>query len=89
MLGARIASLRHLAGMSQTDLARHLYITPSAVGMYEQGRRTPSINILSAISELFGISMDYLITGVPHSLWDTLVLNASLNQAGLMDGSTL
>ena len=42
MLGARIAALRRQAGMNQGELAKKLGISPSAVGMYEQGRREPN-----------------------------------------------
>ena len=41
MLGARIALLRRQRGMSQKELAARLGVSPSAVGMYEQGRREP------------------------------------------------
>ena len=42
MIGQRIAALRKDALMSQAELARELGVSPSAVGMYEQGRREPS-----------------------------------------------
>ena len=63
MLGARIAALRRQAGQSQTELARRLGVSPSTVGMYEQGRREPGGAILVALSENFGVSTDYLLTG--------------------------
>ncbi len=63
MLGARIAALRRANGMSQAELARHLQISPSAVGMYEQGRREPSAELLVQIARLFEVSVDYLLTG--------------------------
>ena len=63
MLGARIAALRRGAGMSQGELARRLRVSPSAVGMYEQGRREPSTAILVEMARLFGVSVDYLLTG--------------------------
>ena len=63
MLGARIAALRRQAGLSQTQLARKLQISPSAVGMYEQGRREPSLATVVLLSEIFGVSTDYLLTG--------------------------
>lgn len=63
MLGARIAALRRQAGLSQTQLAERLKISPSAVGMYEQGRREPSIETVIALAEIFGVSTDYLLTG--------------------------
>ena len=49
--------------MNQSELARHLQVSSSAVGMYEQGRREPSAETLVAISRIFGVSVDYLLTG--------------------------
>lgn len=63
MLGERIASLRARLGWSQAELARRLHISPSAVGMYEQGRREPSVEMLVALSRVLGVSMDFLLTG--------------------------
>lgn len=65
MLGARIAALRRQAGLSQAQLAAILKISPSAMGMYEQGRREPSVQILVALAEALGVSTDYLLTGKP------------------------
>lgn len=63
MLGPRIAALRRNAGLSQSELAQKLKISPSAVGMYEQGRREPSVDTLAALAKVFGVSIDYLVTG--------------------------
>ena len=63
MLGARIAALRRAKGMSQSELAKQLQISPSAVGMYEQGRREPAAEVLVRLSRLFDVSVDYLLTG--------------------------
>ena len=63
MLGVRIALLRRSAGMSQQELADKLKISASAVGMYEQGRREPSVQLLSDMATLFGVSIDFLVTG--------------------------
>lgn len=63
MLGARIAALREQRGWSQAELARRLNISPSTVGMYEQGRREPSVDMLVAISRIFCVSTEYLLTG--------------------------
>ena len=65
MLGARIAVLRRGIGMSQGELARQLQVSPSAIGMYEQGRREPSAEILVAMARIFGVTVDYLLTGLP------------------------
>lgn len=55
MLGKQIESLRRRKGLSQAELARQLHISPSAVGMYEQERREPPIDVLIAMSEEFGV----------------------------------
>lgn len=66
MMGARIAALRRAKGWSQAELARQLKISSSAVGMYEQGRREPAAELLVQLSRLFGVSVDYLLTGQAH-----------------------
>ena len=65
MKGARIAALRRQAGMSQAQLAARLGVSASAVGMYEQGRREPSGDVLVELGRIFGVSVDYILTGTP------------------------
>ena len=80
MMGARIAALRKRSGLSQSDLAQQLQCSASAVGMYEQGRREPSADLLVRLARLFDVSTDYLLTGaVPEhrdqqALAETLLL---------------
>ena len=63
MLGERIAALRRARGMSQAALAQELGISASAMGMYEQGRREPSIQTVVALSRTLEVSTDFLLTG--------------------------
>jgi transcriptional regulator with XRE-family HTH domain len=70
MFEQQIESLRKKKGWSQVELARRLHISPSTVGMYEQGRREPPIDVLVAMSEEFGVTIDYLITGKVCTLTD-------------------
>ena len=78
MLGPRIAALRKDAGWSQAELARRLQVSPSAIGMYEQGRREPSAATLVAMSQVFGVSTDYLLTGKPLNPPDQQALSRTL-----------
>ena len=78
MLGPRIAALRRSAGWSQAELAQRLQVSPSAVGMYEQGRREPSAATLVAMSQVFGVSTDYLLTGRPLNPPDEQALSRTL-----------
>lgn len=67
MLGIRIMQLRNSMGLTQAQLAKRLHISASAQGMYEQGRRVPSIDMLIAMAQVFSVSLDYLITGSEFS----------------------
>jgi transcriptional regulator len=57
----RIISLRNEKNMTQAQLAKELNISPSAIGMYEQGRRKPSYELLEEICDYFNVDMDYLM----------------------------
>lgn len=63
MLGERIALLRWKQGISQAALADRLHISASTVGMYEQGRRAPSLDMVVRLAREFGVTTDYLLTG--------------------------
>ena len=63
MLSERLTALRKGKGYSQSQLAQALNLSPSTVGMYEQGRRVPDLGTLIALAKLYRISLDYLITG--------------------------
>ena len=80
MLGPRIAIVRRAAGISQSKLAEELGISPSAIGMYEQGRREPSVQTLARISEILGVSMDFLVRGKPGNALEEAAMNDLLLQ---------
>ena len=63
MLPERLTALRKGKGYSQAQLAQVLNLSPSAIGMYEQGRRVPDLGTLISLADLYRISLDYLITG--------------------------
>ena len=65
MVGTQIAALRRGAGLTQAELAKIIHVSPSTIGMYEQGRRLPAAPILVALSRVLGVSLDYLVTGIP------------------------
>lgn len=63
----RLKELRISRGITQEELAKHLNISNSAVGMYEQGRREPNQDMLKKMAEFFNVSVDYLIGGQPNA----------------------
>lgn len=63
MFGIRLCYLRCHAGLTQTELGKRLGLSGSALGMYEQGRRTPSLSIIIALSKEFHVSTHFLLPG--------------------------
>ena len=61
MFGEKLKILRRKRGLTQAQLADILNISPSAVGMYEQGRREPDNNMLAKICVLLNTSTDFLL----------------------------
>ena len=57
----RIRELRKMRGMSQQDLANKLDLNKVAISQYERGVRRPSIDIVSALCDIFNVSSDFLL----------------------------
>ncbi|HFI0253862.1 TPA: helix-turn-helix domain-containing protein [Streptococcus suis] len=62
-LAQQIKKLRTGQNLSQDDLAEKLYISRQAVSKWENGEATPDIDKLVQLSEIFGVSLDYLVLG--------------------------
>lgn len=81
MLGERICLLRRRQGWSQAELAQRLRVSPSTVGMYEQGRREPSLEAAVELSRAFEVSVDYLLTGKPLTESDCTAMHQAIGQS--------
>lgn len=57
----KLQKLRKENGMSQEELAGHLNVSRQAVSKWENGQGFPETDKLLAISNLFNISLDYLL----------------------------
>ena len=58
-----LRKIRKKKGYSQLKVAMDLNISREALSYYENGKRSPDIKMLIRLSEYFGVSIDYLITG--------------------------
>ena len=61
-LAERLHRLRVASGMSQKQFSDRLNMSPSIVSGYETGERTPSTEVLLAISNLLRENNDYIST---------------------------
>ena len=62
-LGQRIKDLRELRGLTQKDLAVELSFSDKVISKWENGNSDPDVETLIAISQLFNVTLDYLLTG--------------------------
>ena len=62
-IGKTIAELRKEKGWTQIELAEKLQVSDKAVSKWEQDSGAPSIEFFPALAEVFGVSIDYLMTG--------------------------
>ncbi len=60
-MSKRLKKLRTQSGLTQAQLAKRLNISPSSIGMYEQGRREPKNSVLVRICKELNTSGDYIL----------------------------
>lgn len=61
MIGLK--EIRKKKKLSQLKVAFDLNISREAISYYENGKRSPSIEMLLTFSKYYNVSIDYLITG--------------------------
>ena len=62
-IGKTIATLRKAKGWTQVELAEKLNVSDKAVSKWESEAGFPEISQLPAMATLFGVTIDYLMTG--------------------------
>ena len=61
LIGKRIKELRKKAGLTQVELGKKINVTKVSVCCYELGTRTPSLDTLVDLSNIFNVNLDYLL----------------------------
>jgi uncharacterized protein YjbI with pentapeptide repeats len=59
IIGSKIADARKKINLSQAQLAKHLFISPQAVGKWERGESFPDINTFNRLAIILGIDLNY------------------------------
>lgn len=62
IIAENIVQLRRKAGMTQIELAERLNYSDKAISKWERGESVPDIGVLKSIADMFGVTVDYLIT---------------------------
>ena len=65
---SNIISLRTAAGLTQAELGAKLNYSDKSVSKWERGEAIPDAFVLKQLAELFGVSVDYLLSS--HDSWE-------------------
>lgn len=69
-IGEQISTLRKRKKWSQTKLAEISNTSREAIGKYERGEVTPSVEVAKRLAILFEVSLDYLVGEEQNSNFD-------------------
>lgn len=67
-IGENIKNARKKLGITQEELAEKINVTRQAVSNWENGKTEPDIETLTNIAQIFDISIDELVGGVPKGI---------------------
>lgn len=59
----KLQQLRKQRGLTQEQLAEHLFVSRAAVSKWESGRGYPNIDSLKAIAAFYSVTIDALLSG--------------------------
>lgn len=62
-----LKAIRKQRNLNQLKVALDLNISREALSHYENGKRSPDIQMLRNLSEYFGVSIDFLINGKEYN----------------------
>lgn len=72
IFGKNLRKLRAIKGVSQTEFAKAMKVSVSAVSSWESGEKKPRLNKISQIAAYFNVTEPYLLT---HTIRDEDLFN--------------
>ena len=80
----KLIKLRKQNGWSQEDLAMHIGVSRQSVSKWESMASIPDLDKIIKLSELFGVSIDYLLKDELEQVEGDLCLASELNNDACM-----
>ena len=74
IIASNIIQLRKKNKLTQAELAQKLNYSDKAISKWERGESIPDVEILKQISDMFGVTVDYLLTENAEEYKDKYVL---------------
>lgn len=65
-LGLRLENLRDKFGYSKRDVSLMLGFTANVYGSYERETRSPALETIIKLADIYNVSLDYLIRGMEY-----------------------
>lgn len=78
----KLKLLRTQKNLTQSKVADCIDVTPSVISAYESGERTPSVEKLVLLANLYCVSVDYLL-GINYPRDSVILDTSNLNQQQL------
>ena len=78
--GLRVKHLRRKHGLTQEQLADALYISAAYLSKIECGQRGISIDLLLDLAAELGVSVDFLLNGIPRTTYSARMLMAQIRE---------
>ena len=85
----RINLLRKKMGLSQEELANKIGVSRQAVSKWESGQSMPDLDKIVALSDLFGVSTDYILKGTEDATEDEGSLTGESAEKIMISGAII
>jgi len=72
-IGENIKRLRKMHGLNQTDLAKKINVCSSAISHYEMEKRQVSNTTLVDLSNIFNVTVDFIIKAFNYYIGNKIV----------------
>ena len=81
-----LKKLREEKGLSQSEIAKRMYVTRTAVSRWESGHRLPDAAMITRLSDVLGVDVNILISAAAQSDENPIVIMVDDNKVFLGDG---
>lgn len=75
-ISERLIGLRQKNQLSQTAVAKRIGATPALISAYEKGERTPSLDKLITLADIYHVTTDYIL-GRTNTDTSSIVIDVS------------
>ncbi|HCH74061.1 MAG TPA: hypothetical protein DEV87_02625 [Clostridiales bacterium] len=79
IIGKNLTTLRLESKMTQAELAEKLNYTDKSVSKWENGDAMPPVDTLKSLADLYGVTLDYLVTENPDEGFRDNIYSAKEN----------